>query len=118
MQHPMSRPRAFTLIELLVVISIIALLIAILLPALTKARTAARNSVCQSNLRQTGIALVSYSVDNQDFLPYMDGSWNTGGASYTLRIPARKNGLGNFQVFSLFLPFSFHASACSGLPLL
>lgn len=103
MQNPLSRRRGFTLIELLVVISIIALLVAILLPALSMARTTARNSVCQSNLRQTGIALVSYSVDNQDFLPYIDGTMATdgvgggpgsGGASFTLRVPPKKNGLG------------------------
>src|SRR5687768_8282274 len=103
MQNPLSRRRGFTLIELLVVISIIALLVAILLPALSMARTTARNSVCQSNLRQTGIALASYAADNRDYLPYVDGNKATdgmggppgsGGASYTLRVAPRKNGLG------------------------
>jgi len=54
----------FTLIELLVVISIIALLIAILLPALGAAREAARAAACASNLRQLGIATMTYANDH------------------------------------------------------
>ena len=62
----MRRPHAFTLIELLVVISIIALLIGILLPALGAARNAARNLACLSNIRQIGVANVSYGTDHDD----------------------------------------------------
>jgi prepilin-type N-terminal cleavage/methylation domain-containing protein len=61
---------AFTLIELLVVIAIIAILAAMLLPALSRAKEAARSANCLSNLRQLGIASMTYTLDNKGRLPF------------------------------------------------
>lgn len=71
MTHPSlgSRRNGFTLVELLVVIGIIALLISILLPTLGKARSSAKSVVSLSNLRQIGIGLVQYRVENRGQYP-------------------------------------------------
>ena len=66
----MSSKKGFTLVELLVVISIIALLVSILLPGLNRARAQAKRVVCASYLHSWGLALMTYSMDNEDYFPY------------------------------------------------
>jgi prepilin-type N-terminal cleavage/methylation domain-containing protein/prepilin-type processing-associated H-X9-DG protein len=63
---PSKGCKGFTLVELLVVISIIAMLLAILLPSLQKARASAQSTVCRSQLKQFGIAILTYAQDNVD----------------------------------------------------
>lgn len=94
------RKKGFTLIELLVVISIIALLLSITMPALTRARTIARRVICTNNVRQVGLAALSYAADFNDELPY--GPESRGYFSAPYHYYAIRNGQ---VVFDLVKPF-------------
>lgn len=72
--------RAYTLIELLVVIAIIGILSAMLLPVLTRGRLSAQGAVCQSNLRQLGMATQFYWDDS-------------GGKSFSYYLGTTNNGM-------------------------
>jgi prepilin-type N-terminal cleavage/methylation domain-containing protein len=64
-----SAAHAFTLIELLVVIAVIAILAALLLPALGRVKTSSNQMKATANLRQAGVAMLSFANENQGRLP-------------------------------------------------
>ncbi len=61
----LPRLRGFTLVELLVVIAIIGTLVALLIPAVQAARATARQAECMNNLKQLGLAMISYESSKQ-----------------------------------------------------
>jgi len=65
-----SRVRTgFTMVEILVVIVIISILMGLLLPVPARAREQARIVACKNNLRQLGMAIITFSADHGDRTP-------------------------------------------------
>ena len=94
----LRRLQAFTLIELLVVIAIISILASMLMPALGRARETARRAACCSNVRQVGLGLKSYAIDNSDNYP--TAVTNLGGGAGAIGV------LNAFALNGTYLPIS------------
>lgn len=70
---------AFSLVEMLVTLSIIIVLGVLLIPALQRARLSAMRTSDLGNLKQVGIAILSFAADNDQRLP---GPTPTGQRPY------------------------------------
>lgn len=67
--RPRRRSPAFSLVELLVAIAIVGILAGLVFNAAAATRARGKTLVCQSNLRQLGLALRLYESDNKGRLP-------------------------------------------------
>jgi prepilin-type processing-associated H-X9-DG protein/prepilin-type N-terminal cleavage/methylation domain-containing protein len=77
--HPSTESRnAVTLIELVLVIALIAILAALLLPSIEQVRQRARRTQCVSNLRQIGVAFLSFANSHEDKFPILVSVANGG----------------------------------------
>lgn len=109
------RRSAFTLIELLVVVAIIGVLMSILLPSLSGAREQARRAVCRNNLRSIWTGILSYSLEYNDRVPYLEDI-NLNDPNADPFDPAYPSTVGN-RLFKYVNPKSWKCpSAVAGFP--
>ena len=69
MPETCGKRQGFSLVELLVVVAAIAILMGLLLPALKVAKQKAFQTFCANNMKQMGLAINSYTIDNDDWMP-------------------------------------------------
>ena len=99
MYHQIKFFKKFTLIELLVVVAILGILVSLLLPVLSKARTQAKSTICVANLKQVGLALTSYTDDNENWYPqgFNRQLWlGKQGSNWPYKVPVTKRPLNTY----------------------
>lgn len=84
MQDRSDQRAGFTLVELLVVIAISGMLVALLLPAVQAARESARRTSCTANLKQIGVAMLSFESSQKKLPPRGWGSPKCGWITFLL----------------------------------
>lgn len=67
------KAKGFTLVELLAVIAIITILAALIFVVTGKVIVASQRATCASNMRQIGVAILTYAGENKGKLPYSFG---------------------------------------------
>lgn len=115
----MQRRTGFTLVELLVVIAIVAGLVALLLPAIGAAREASRTAQCHNNLRQLGLATISYEQTTTYYPParlrsrddYGDKGCETTQPSWIVRILPFLELTAAHASWSIYEPYETHDEA-------
>jgi prepilin-type N-terminal cleavage/methylation domain-containing protein/prepilin-type processing-associated H-X9-DG protein len=70
------KSRAFSLIELVIVIAIIGILAVLVTPQYEKFIARSRSVACMSNLRQVGVAVLSYVGENNSTYPIIEPNEN------------------------------------------
>lgn len=90
------RSSAFTLIELLIVVAIIAILAAILFPVFQRAREQAKQSVCATQLKEIGTAMLMYAGDYNNRAPLHYGMCPPYTAFYDVLPKYMKRRFGSF----------------------
>ena len=78
-RRPSAYERGFTLIELLIVIAVIAILMTLVISLSGQVRESSRRTLCASNLRQWGAAVMAHAADNKGLVPE---TVNTGFNNY------------------------------------
>lgn len=94
-QRSLRTWHAFTLVELLVVVAIIGILAALGIPLVKSMIEKGNSAKCVNNLRQIGVAIVQFTVDNDGYLPYSYSPTVPGGqdsfSGYNAALPQLLN---------------------------